>query len=398
MTTTFAELGVPSELCDVLAKQGIDEPFPIQQATIADALAGRDVCGKAKTGSGKTLAFSLPMLAHTKPSPDGNPTTLILTPTRELTNQVAEVVEPLAEAVGLRSRAVYGGVDIARQIRQIAKGVDVVIATPGRLIDLIDRGELSISNVDRVVIDEADRLADMGFLPQVEWLLRQINNKHQTLLFSATLDGVVDTLVRRYLANPTFREVEEAEAVVSQMSHLFLLTHPMDRVRVAARIIAGVPRTLLFTRTKRGADRLADNLKKEGVKVGAIHGDLPQSKREASLRAFASGELSALVATDVASRGLHIDGVEVVIHFDLPSDHKEYLHRSGRTARAGRSGTAVAMFMWDQELEVRRLQRRLGLKLPLEEVFSSDDRLDNLAAWTLTDSASVVAAAPAAGT
>ena len=367
----------------MLAQQGIDEPFPIQQATIADALAGRDVCGKAKTGSGKTLAFSLPLLARTSPAANGNPTALILIPTRELANQVATVINPLAKAVGLRSHAVYGGTDMTRQIKQLSAGTDVIIATPGRLIDLIDRSVLDLVDVTQVVIDEADRMADMGFLPQVEWLLRCIRSKHQTLLFSATLDGAIDTLVQRHLHNPTFHEVtdDDGEEMVSQMEHLFMSVHSMDRVRLVSRIIAGSERTLLFTRTKRGADRLSRNLKEAGVTVGSIHGDLPQRKREASLRDFSSGELQALVATDVAARGLHIDDVDVVVHFDLPADHKTYLHRSGRTARAGRTGTAVTLFMWDQELEVRRLQRRLGLKQPLQEVFSSDDRLDDVSNW-----------------
>lgn len=365
----------------MLASQGINEPFPIQQVTIADALAGRDICGKAKTGSGKTLAFSLPTLAHTKRAADGNPTTLMLTPTRELANQIAAVVEPLAAAAGLRSHAVYGGTDIDRQIRQLKGGADVIIATPGRLIDLIDRGVLNISGVARVVVDEADRMGDMGFLPQVEWLLRQITTRHQTLLFSATLDGAIDVIVQRHLSDPTFKEVVEHEPTVAEMSHLFLSVHQMDRVRVAARIIAGAGRTLLFTRTKRGADSLTRDLRAEGIDVGAIHGDLPQRKRESALKAFTEGGINALVATDVAARGLHIDDVEVVIHFNVSSDHKTYLHRSGRTARAGRTGTAVTMFLWDEELEVRKLQRRLGLKLPLEQVFSSDTRLDDLPAW-----------------
>ncbi len=389
MTTTFAELGVPSELCDVLDEQRILEPFPIQQATIADALAGRDVCGKAKTGSGKTLAFSLPMLAHTKPSIDGNPTTLILTPTRELANQVAAVVEPFAKSVGVRSHAVYGGTNMEQQIREVSKGTDVIIATPGRLIDLIDRKVLDIEHIERVVIDEADEMASRGFLPQVEWLLRRLTKKHQTLLFSATLDGVIDALVSRHLSDPTFYEVGEQKVDISKMSHLFLSVHRMDRVRVAARIITGTQRTLVFTRTKHGADRLARQLGEDGVAAGAIHGDLPQRKREAALKSFSEGELKALVATDVAARGLHIDDVEVVIHFEPPSDYKTYLHRSGRTARAGRSGTVITLFLWDEELEVRGLQRRLGLKLPVEEVFSNDDRLDNIPDWTKTVSPDV---------
>ena len=384
MTTTFAELGVPQVLCDALTRQGITSPFAIQELTIADAMAGRDVCGKAKTGSGKTLAFSLPTLAHTEPDGDGKPTTLMLTPTRELANQITGVVEPLAEATELRPIAVYGGTNIEKQIETIQRGIDIIIATPGRLIDLIDRGAVDVARVERVVVDEADRMADMGFLPQVEWILRHIEADHQTMLFSATLDGAVDTVVKRHLDDPVFHEVEEREVTVSEMGHLFMSVHKMNRVQVAARIIEGASKTLLFTRTKRGADQLQRELRNEGVNVKAIHGDLRQNHREQALAEFTSGKikaLRALIATDVAARGIHVDDVDVVIHYNPPEDHKTYLHRSGRTARAGQSGTAVTMFLWDEELQVRQLQRRLGLKLPLHEVVSNDGQLDDLVAW-----------------
>jgi len=381
VTTTFAELGVPQVLCDALTRQGITSPFAIQELTIADAMAGRDVCGKAKTGSGKTLAFSLPTLAHTEPDGDGKPTTLMLTPTRELANQITGVVEPLAEATELRPIAVYGGTNIEKQIETIQRGIDIIIATPGRLIDLIDRGAVDVARVERVVVDEADRMADMGFLPQVEWILRHIEADHQTMLFSATLDGAVDTVVKRHLDDPVFHEVEEREVTVSEMGHLFMSVHKMNRVQVAARIIEGASKTLLFTRTKRGADQLQRELRNEGVNVKAIHGDLRQNHREQALAEFTSGKIKALVATDVAARGIHVDDVDVVIHYNPPEDHKTYLHRSGRTARAGQSGTAVTMFLWDEELQVRQLQRRLGLKLPLHEVFSNDGQLDDLVAW-----------------
>lgn len=381
MTTTFAELGVPTELCEELERQGITAPFAIQTLTIADAMAGRDVCGKAQTGSGKTLAFSLPALAHTTRSADGKPTTLMLTPTRELANQITGVVEPLAQATGLRPIAVYGGTNIDKQIETIANGIDIIIATPGRLIDLIDRGAMDVARVERVVVDEADRMADMGFLPQVEWVLRHIETEHQTMLFSATLDGAVDTVVKRHLSDPVFHEVEEPEVTVGEMGHLFMSVHKMNRVQVAARIIEQGNRTMLFTRTKRGADQLQRDLQEAGVKAKAIHGDLRQSQREQALQEFMSGKINALVATDVAARGIHVDDVSVVIHYNPPEDHKTYLHRSGRTARAGQSGTAITMFLWDEELQVRQLQRRLGLKLPLHEVFSNDDRLDDLVAW-----------------
>ena len=381
MTTTFAQLGVPQDLIDALASQGIESPFAIQILAIGDAMARRDVCGKAKTGSGKTLAFSLPAIAHTERNQQGKPTTLVLTPTRELANQIAGVVGPLADVRKLRPIAVYGGTNIDKQIETIAKGIDIIIATPGRLIDLIDRGAIDVALVERVIVDEADRMADMGFLPQVEWILRHIHVDHQTMLFSATLDGAVDTVVKRHLADPVFHEVSEPEVTVSEMGHVFMAVHKMNRVQVAARIIGQASKTLLFTRTKRGADQLERELRSEGVKAAAIHGDLRQSQREKALNDFTNGKLKAPVATDVAARGLHVDDVGIVIHYNPPEDHKTYLHRSGRTARAGATGTAVTMFLWDEELQVRQLQRRLGLKLPLHEVFSNDVRLDDLPAW-----------------
>jgi len=381
VTTTFAQLGVPQDLIDTLAKQGIESPFAIQTLAIGDAMAGRDVCGKAKTGSGKTLAFSLPAIAHTERHQQGKPTTLVLTPTRELANQIAGVVEPLAKARQLRPIAVYGGTNIDKQIETISNGIDIIIATPGRLIDLIDRTAVDVAAVQRVVVDEADRMADMGFLPQVEWILRHIKANHQTMLFSATLDGAVDIVVKRHLTDPVFHEVSEPEVTVSEMGHVFMAVHKMNRVQVASRIIGQASKTMLFTRTKRGADQLERELRSEGVKAAAIHGDLRQTQREKALNDFSKGKLKALVATDVAARGLHVDDVGVVIHYNPPEDHKTYLHRSGRTARAGATGTAVTMFLWDEELQVRQLQRRLGLKLPLHEVFSNDARLDDLPAW-----------------
>ena len=381
LTTTFAELGVPQDLIDALAQQGIESPFAIQTLAIKDAMARRDVCGKAKTGSGKTLAFSLPAIAHTERNKDGKPTTLVLTPTRELANQITGVVEPLAKARQLRTIAVYGGTNIDKQIETIAKGIDIIIATPGRLIDLIERKAMDVALVECVVVDEADRMADMGFLPQVEWILRHIQVDHQTMLFSATLDGAVDTVVKRHLTDPVFHEVDEPEVTVSEMGHVFMSVHKMNRVQVSARIISQATKTMLFTRTKRGADQLERELRSEGVKAAAIHGDLRQSQREKALKDFSNGDIKALVATDVAARGIHVDDVDVVIHYNPPEAHKTYLHRSGRTARAGAAGTAVTMFLWDEELQVRQLQRRLGLKLPLHEIFSNDPRLDDLPTW-----------------
>jgi len=380
-TTGFEALGVSADLCEALRARGIEEPFSIQTLAIPDAIAGRDVCGKAKTGSGKTLAFGLPLLQSLAKAQPRRPAGLTLVPTRELALQVHDELEPLAAARGLSIAAVYGGARIETQIRRLVEGVDLVIGTPGRLIDLIQQGELSVADVDRVVIDEADRMADMGFLPQVEWILRHIEGRHQTLLFSATLDGVIGSLVRQYQTDPVFHEVESRQVTVDQMVHRFVLVHELDKVKVTAAISRNAKRVLVFSRTKRGADKVAASLVKEGVKAAAIHGDLRQNLREKALADFSAGKVDVLVATDVAARGIHVDDVDVVIHYDPPEDHKAYLHRSGRTARAGESGMAVSLVLWNQELEVRRLQNRLNLKLPIVEMFSNDPRLADLAAW-----------------
>jgi superfamily II DNA/RNA helicase len=381
MTTTFAALGVPEDLVAVLTGQGITEPFPVQAMTIPDARAGHDVLGKAKTGSGKTLAFGLPLVERTAAAAMRHPRSLVLVPTRELALQVAEVLDPLTKARQLHLEAVYGGTRMDKQLAALRKRVDVVVATPGRLIDLIERGELHMSDVEVVVLDEADRMADMGFMPQVEWILRRLEREHQTLLFSATLDTDVDRLVRLYLREPVRHEVVSAQVTVEEMQHRFLAVHQMDKHKVAAAIARGHQRVLIFTRTKRGADRLAIDLRKEGVRAGAIHGDLAQRVRERSLADFAAGKLPALVATDVAARGIHVEGIEVVIHYDPPEDHKSYLHRSGRTARAGEAGVVVTFVLWDQHLDTERLQKRLGIKQPVVEVFSNNPRLANLADW-----------------
>ena len=379
--TTFAELGIAPELVGLLSEQGIERPFAVQALTIPDGLAGRDVCGKAKTGSGKTLAFGLPLLMRIPKGAPKRPRGLVLVPTRELAIQVAEVLAPLAEVVGRRAVVVYGGADIDRQVKQVAKGSDVVIATPGRLIDLTERGEITTADVEVVVLDEADRMADMGFLPQVDWLLRRIEGPHQTMLFSATLDGDVDRLVRRHLKDPVRHQVEAAVPTVESMAHRFLQVHQMDKVRTVAAICRAAHKAILFVRTKRGADRLVEQLHREGVRAAAIHGDLRQTSREKAIADFTSGKLPILVATDVAARGLDIEDVDVVVHYDPPEDHKAYLHRSGRTARAGGSGVAVTLVLWDQILEVERVQKRLGLQMPIVEIFSNDPRLADLASW-----------------
>jgi superfamily II DNA/RNA helicase len=379
--TTFERLGVDPRLAKELSEQGILAPFPVQALTIPDGIAGRDVCGKAKTGSGKTLAFGIPLLMTLGQTEPGRPGGLVLVPTRELAQQVHEVLKPLAEAVGRRTVAIYGGADIEQQTRRLKKGSDVVIATPGRLIDLIDRNEISVAGVEAVVIDEADRMADMGFLPQVDWVLRRIESEHQTMLFSATLDGDVNRLVKRHLKDPVFHQVESPTATVESMEHRFLLVHEMDKVKVAAAIAAGAEKTIMFVRTKRGADKLALQLNKEGIKASAIHGDLRQTSRDRALDDFAKGRLPTLVATDVAARGLDIEDVGVVIHFDPPEDHKAYVHRSGRTARAGDSGVVATLVLWNQVTEVERIQKRIGLALPIVEVFSNNPHLADLAGW-----------------
>ncbi len=379
---TFEDLGVSPRLVKVLADQGIIEPFAIQRLAIADALAGRDVCGKAKTGSGKTLAFGLPMLERLEPAEPRRPRGLVLVPTRELALQVHDVLAPLAAAIGVRIVAVYGGADMNKQIKAMTSGVEAIIATPGRLIDLVDRKEVELGGLELVVVDEADRMADMGFLPQVEWLLRHVDTRHQTLLFSATLDGVVDGLIKRYQHDPVYHEVASPTVTVDAMLHRFIAVHEMDKVKVAAAIARNNGRTLAFTNTKRVADRLARSLNEEGVRAAAIHGDLRQGQREDALRKFSEGKLQVLVATDVAARGLDIDDIDVVIHYEPAPEHKTYLHRSGRTARAGSAGVAVSLSLWNEELHMKRLQKRIGVVQPITEMFSNDPRLEDLAAWT----------------
>lgn len=381
MTTTFASLGVPEPLVAALAEAGITAPFPVQAITVPDGLAGRDVCGKAKTGAGKTLAFGLPVLARTPKSAAGLPRSLILVPTRELALQVADVLEPLGKSVDRRVLAVYGGARLDKQVEAIEQGIDIIVATPGRLIDLVERKAVSLSVISMVVLDEADRMVDMGFLPQVEWLLRHIDGEHQTLLFSATLDGAIDHMVRHYLRDPVRHEVASQTITVEQMTHRFLLVHEMDKVKMIGSLARSHNRVLAFVKSKRGADQLAISLQKLGINAAAIHGDLQQRQRERAIEDFAGGKLDLLVATDVAARGLDIDEVDMVIHADPPADPKDYLHRSGRTARAGQSGIVVTLLLWNEEIEVRRLQKRLALNIPIVSMFSNDKRIADLAGW-----------------
>lgn len=382
LTPTFTDLGISRQLVAALARKGIAEPFPIQALAIPDALAGRDVCGKARTGSGKTLAFGLPLVERTPRAAPRRPRSLVLVPTRELASQVTTELAPLAALHGIRIAAVYGGMSLFRQAETLRAGVEIVIATPGRLNDLIQRGDVSVADVSIAVLDEADQMADLGFLPQVERILDQIGQQHQTLLFSATLDGAVDRLVRRYQHDPVFHDVVTTVEAAPEMKHRFLAVSDEHKVGVAADISAGPGRTLLFVKTQRGADRLVRQLAGEGVPAGVIHGGLSQPKRERALRSFSSGTVPVLVATNIAARGIHVDGVDTVIHHDPPEDTKTYLHRSGRTARAGASGVVVTLVGPEQIRAVNLLRREAGVREAVVPMAPGDLRLTDLGAWT----------------
>jgi superfamily II DNA/RNA helicase len=384
--TAFRELGVPEEVDQGLHAAGFTAPFAIQTKAIPVAMEGKDVCGRARTGSGKTLAFGVPMLARL----DGDveprrPLGLVLVPTRELALQVAEVLDPVAAACGRRVLPVYGGASREQQVTALSQGVDVVVATPLRLIDLLKDEQLDLSSVHIVVLDEADRMADDGFTPQVEWILRKCTAPRQTMLFSATLDGDVGHLVARYMTDPIEVAIDAPTDTVGTMHHLFLAVHHMDKDKVVASISSAVNKTIVFCQTKRTCDRVEANLADLGVKVAAIHGDLGQGARERALQRFADGDLKVLVATDVAARGIDIDDIGVVIHYEPAGDPKDYLHRSGRTARAGRDGWAVTLAEYNQHTQVRILQRGLRLDVyePIE-VFSNNPKLKNLAEFRET--------------
>lgn len=377
-TLTFEDLGVADDLVDVLTDAGIISPFPIQILTIQDALDGHDVCGKAKTGSGKTLAFGLPTIERIDDARPRYPQAVILVPTRELCSQVSEALEPLLAVRDQRLVSVYGGVSISDQTSALKDGVEMVVATPGRLIDLIERKAVMLDDVRVVVIDEADQMADMGFLPQVRRIMREITQDHQTMLFSATLDGPVGTLVKQYTNDPIFHEVESDTITVDTSEHRFIEAHRRDKPKIVARLGENADRLLVFTRTKRGCDEVARDLRDLGVSAEAIHGDLHQSKREKVLSDFSTGKISTLVATNVAARGLHIEGVDIVIHYDPPDNATTYLHRSGRTARAGEEGLVVTLVEWNQVPEVQRIQKIAGIRQSIVKMFSNDERLDDL--------------------
>ena len=365
--TNFAELGVPDDLVDELDHAGIFEPFPIQSATIPDALAGKDVLGRAPTGSGKTLAFGIPMVVRLKNAKPHKPTGLILSPTRELAEQIRRELEPLAHVRGRKVAAVYGGVGFGAQLKALRGGVDMLVACPGRLLDLIDQGEVKLDQVSIAVVDEADRMADMGFLPVVKQILDKTNNDRQTVFFSATLGKEVKVLTDRYQRNPVTHEVGEREPDMTRMSHRFVRIDRTEKVPLTAHEIRSHGQTIVFCRTRHGSDRVARQLKRYGVKTGVIHGRRTQNQRDNALKAFVDGKTQALIATDVAARGIHVDGVDCVVHFDPPEDDKAYTHRSGRTARAGATGAVVSFVTAEQLKDTKKLQRQIKVKCEFEE-------------------------------
>jgi superfamily II DNA/RNA helicase len=367
--SSFAVLGVPSDIVSALDANGITSPFPIQAMTLPDALAGRDVCGKAPTGSGKTIAFGIGAIANLKgkSSRPKYPRVLVLTPTRELAAQVASELQVLADPRGLRVECFYGGVGYGPQLKALSRGVDVAVACPGRLGDLLERGSIRLDDVEIVVIDEADRMADMGFLPDVRRILDLTPKGRQTLLFSATLDGDIDVLVKRYQHDPARHEIEVDENDASAAVHLFWRVSSGDRVERTAEVVTAAGPTIVFSRTKHGADRIARQLEQRGIRSAAIHGDRSQKQREKALDSFVRGAVDCLVATDVAARGIHVDGVNAVVHFDPSADPKDYVHRSGRTARAGATGVVVSYVTPDKTGAVKKLQRELHVPIGTTE-------------------------------
>ncbi|WP_406252636.1 DEAD/DEAH box helicase [Streptomyces atratus] len=362
-TVTFADLGLPEGIVRKLAQNGVTEPFPIQAATIPDALAGKDILGRGRTGSGKTLSFGLPTLAtlaggHTEKK---KPRAVILTPTRELAMQVADALQPYGDVLGLKMKVVCGGTSMGNQIYALERGVDILVATPGRLRDIINRGACSLENVQVAVLDEADQMSDLGFLPEVTELLDQVPVGGQRMLFSATMENEIGTLVKRYLDNPVSHEVDSAQGNVTTMTHHVLVVKPKDKAPVTSAIAARKGRTIIFVRTQLGADRIAEQLVEAGVKADALHGGMTQGARTRVLADFKDGYVNALVATDVAARGIHVDGIDLVLNVDPAGDHKDYLHRSGRTARAGKSGVVVSLALPHQRRQIFRLMEDAGV-------------------------------------
>jgi superfamily II DNA/RNA helicase len=364
--TTFTELGVPVALADALKKQGIDKPFPIQAATLPSSLAGRDVLGRGRTGSGKTYAFVLPIVtrlaASTSRREPRRPRALILAPTRELVSQIEAAIAPLAKAASLRTLTVFGGVSAGPQISGLRSGVDIVVACPGRLAAHVESGDARLDRVEITVLDEADHMADLGFLPVVRRLLEHTPRGSQRLLFSATLDAGVDVLVRRFMTDPVTHSVDSDRSPVSAMKHHVLHVRADQRLPVLVDLASAPGRTLVFTRTKHRAKALTRQLIASGVPAVELHGNLGQTARTRNLDAFATGTATVLVATDIAARGIHVDDITLVVHADPPVEHKAYLHRSGRTARAGAQGTVVTLMTDDQLADVRDLTRKAGIK------------------------------------
>jgi superfamily II DNA/RNA helicase len=378
----FAALGVPRPLVHALSREGITEPFDIQSATLPDALQGRNVLGRGQTGSGKTLAFGLAVLARLaegKPARPHNPRALILVPTRELAMQVADALRPLARATDLFLGTAVGGVPYDRQILGLQRGLELLVATPGRLRDLIERGACALDEIEITVLDEADQMADMGFLPEVTQLLEQTPATAQRLLFSATLDGDVDTLVQRFLTDPVTHSTAPAAASVTTMDHLLLLIPPQEKFKVAAAIANREGRTIMFVRTQMAVDRLVEQLREVGVRAAGLHGGKTQRVRTRTLAEFKEGRMGVLVATDVAARGIHIDGVSLVVHIDPPRDSKDYLHRAGRTARAGESGAVATLVLPKQRRTTLSMMQKAGVPAPGEHrVRMVDARLAEL--------------------
>ncbi|MFD5651006.1 DEAD/DEAH box helicase [Streptomyces sp. NPDC127039] len=360
---TFADLGLPEGVVRKLAQNGVTTPFPIQAATIPDALAGKDILGRGRTGSGKTLSFGLPTLATLAGgrTEKHKPRAVILTPTRELAMQVADALQPYGDVVGLRMKVVCGGTSMGNQIYALEKGVDILVATPGRLRDIINRGACSLENVQIAVLDEADQMSDLGFLPEVTELLDQVPAGGQRMLFSATMENEIKTLVDRYLKDPVHHEVDAAQGAVTTMSHHILVVKPKDKAPVTAAIASRKGRTIIFVRTQLGADRVAEQLRDAGAKADALHGGMTQGARTRTLADFKDGYVNVLVATDVAARGIHVDGIDLVLNVDPAGDHKDYLHRAGRTARAGRTGTVVSLSLPHQRRQIFRLMEDAGV-------------------------------------
>ncbi|MET8719673.1 DEAD/DEAH box helicase, partial [Streptomyces misionensis] len=361
--TTFADLGLPEGIVRKLAQNGVTTPFPIQAASIPDALAGKDILGRGRTGSGKTLSFGLPTLATLAGgrTEKKRPRAVILTPTRELAMQVADALQPYGDVLGLKMKVVCGGTSMGNQIYALERGVDVLVATPGRLRDIINRGACSLEDVRIAVLDEADQMSDLGFLPEVTELLDQVPAGGQRMLFSATMENEIQTLVDRYLTEPVSHEVDAAQGAVTTMSHHILIVKPKDKAPVTAAIASRKGRTIIFVRTQLGADRVAEQLRDAGVKADALHGGMTQGARTRTLADFKDGYVNVLVATDVAARGIHVDGIDLVLNVDPAGDHKDYLHRAGRTARAGRTGTVVSLSLPHQRRQIFRLMEDAGV-------------------------------------